>query len=117
MNAPQMLRHVSAQMLMALGDLPVRLRSTLLARTPIKQFVVFWMPWPKGLPTAPELLPPLDGNWDDDRAVAHRLLARCAERGPAGPWALHPAFGRLSGRAWGVLLYRHTDHHLRQFGR
>jgi hypothetical protein len=28
----------------------------------------------------------------------------------------HPAFGRLSGRAWGALVYRHMDHHLRQFG-
>ena len=28
----------------------------------------------------------------------------------------HPAFGKLSPRAWGVLAWRHTDHHLRQFG-
>ena len=31
-------------------------------------------------------------------------------------WQEHPAFGRLARRAWGVLAYRHLDHHLRQFG-
>jgi hypothetical protein len=31
-------------------------------------------------------------------------------------WAAHPAFGRMSHRAWGVLGYRHLDHHFRQFG-
>ena len=31
-------------------------------------------------------------------------------------WPDHPAFGALSRRAWGVLIYRHMDHHLRQFG-
>jgi len=25
-------------------------------------------------------------------------------------------FGRLSAKQWGVLMYRHVDHHLRQFG-
>jgi hypothetical protein len=25
-------------------------------------------------------------------------------------------FGRISGRSWGALQYKHLDHHLRQFG-
>ena len=29
---------------------------------------------------------------------------------------VHPAFGDITTQAWGVLAYRHTDHHLRQFG-
>jgi hypothetical protein len=44
------------------------------------------------------------------------LMDRFAARGQDGPWVDHPAFGRLSPRAWGVLVYRHMDHHLRQFG-
>jgi hypothetical protein len=31
-------------------------------------------------------------------------------------WPEHPAFGRMSRRVWGVLGYRHLDHHFRQFG-
>lgn len=28
----------------------------------------------------------------------------------------HPYFGRLSTREWGIAMWKHTDHHLRQFG-
>jgi hypothetical protein len=30
--------------------------------------------------------------------------------------AAHPMFGRMSGRLWSQLTYRHFDHHLTQFG-
>jgi hypothetical protein len=28
----------------------------------------------------------------------------------------HPAFGNLNTEQWGIALYKHMDHHLRQFG-
>jgi hypothetical protein len=34
----------------------------------------------------------------------------------SAPWPVHPAFGTLSSATWGVLVYRHTDHDLKQFG-
>jgi hypothetical protein len=117
MNAPQMVTHVAEQMRMALGELPVTLRQTPLGRFPVKQLLVYWLPWPKGVRTSPELLARVPAAWEADRADVRALLERCGARGRAGPWAVHPAFGPLSGRAWGVLLHRHTDHHLRQFGR
>jgi hypothetical protein len=30
--------------------------------------------------------------------------------------SVHPFFGRLSGGDWGWLMFKHLDHHLRQFG-
>jgi hypothetical protein len=44
------------------------------------------------------------------------LVDRFTPRGAGGRWPEHPAFGKLTERAWGVLVYRHMDHHLRQFG-
>jgi hypothetical protein len=117
MNAPQMLTHVAEQLRMALGELPVATKNTPFRRFPLKQLIVYWLPWPRGVPTSPELIARMPAGWDDDRAEVRALLDRCGSRGPVGPWPEHPAFGRLSGRAWGVLTYRHTDHHLRQFGR
>jgi hypothetical protein len=29
---------------------------------------------------------------------------------------VHSFFGRMSGAEWGVMQYKHLDHHLRQFG-
>jgi hypothetical protein len=117
MNAPQMVVHVGEQIRMALGELPTAPMRTPLRYFPIAQLVVYWLPWPKGVPTAPELLVRVPATWNDDLATVEALLEKCASRGAPGRWPEHPAFGRLSGRAWGVLLYRHTDHHLRQFGR
>lgn len=117
MNAPQMVVHVGEQIRMALGELPTAPMRTPLRYFPIAQLVVYWLPWPKGVPTAPELLVRLPATWNDDLAAVGTLLEKCASRGAPGRWPEHPAFGHLSGRAWGVLLYRHTDHHLRQFGR
>jgi hypothetical protein len=45
-----------------------------------------------------------------------RLLETFSRTDRLGPWPDHPAFGRLSGAAWGALSYKHIDHHLRQFG-
>lgn len=30
--------------------------------------------------------------------------------------AVHPFFGRLTARQWGAAMWKHLDHHLRQFG-
>jgi hypothetical protein len=79
--------------------------------------LVYWLPWPKGkIPTAPEMRATKPVAWESDLQALHGLVDRFAELRPQGEWAEHPAFGRLSGKEWGVLCYLHLDHHLRQFG-
>ena len=51
-----------------------------------------------------------------DVSQLRALVGRFADRGPAGAWPASRVFGRISGRSWGVLQYKHLDHHLRQFG-
>jgi hypothetical protein len=67
-------------------------------------------------PTAPELLVRAPREWANDIADVQDLLARAGSARTTATWPEHPAFGKLSKRAWGVLIYRHMDHHLRQFG-
>lgn len=57
------------------------------------------------------LTAPTDWTADVDRCGA--LLDRCG-REDAG--AVHPTFGPLTPREWGMLVYKHTDYHFRQFG-
>jgi hypothetical protein len=66
--------------------------------------------------TAPELLARAPAAWNGEVEALGATIDRFAGRTPSGSWLPHPAFGRLSGRAWGVLSYRHMDHHFRQFG-
>jgi hypothetical protein len=115
MNAPQMVAHLAAALRMATGELPIPPRKTPLRYPVLKQLLVYFIPMPKGLPTARELQRQ-PGAWDAEVADLHAMLERFAARGRGGPWPVHPVFGPLDAHAWGVLALRHCDHHLRQFG-
>ena len=55
-TAPKMLAHLNDAMRMASGELAVAPRNTPLRFWPLKQLVIYVLPFPKGAPTAPELL-------------------------------------------------------------
>jgi hypothetical protein len=117
MNAAQMLAHVNDAMRMAMGELPVADRRGPLRQWPLKQLVIYTLPWPKGAPTAPELLARLDtADLRAEQEAFGRIAERLAQKPASAEWPAHPAFGPLTHRAWGVLEFRHADHHLRQFG-
>jgi hypothetical protein len=114
-TAIQMLAHLAESVRMALGDLdvvPIRLP---IRYPPLKQIVIYCLPFPRNAPTSPELLARRPADFELERNAAGSLLERLASP-PDGPRPAHPLFGRLSEQAWGVLIYRHYDHHLRQFG-
>ncbi len=115
MSAPGMLAHLSQSLKMAVGELPTKSKRLPLRYFPLKQLVVYAIPFPKNAPTAPELLEASDQPFATSRQEIRRLIPGFVAN--AGkPWPEHPAFGKLNERAWGVLVYRHMDHHLRQFG-
>jgi len=101
---------------MAMGDLPVKTRHLPIRYPPLKQLIIYVAPFPRGAATAPELLTRQPREWAKDIADLRGLLERAAGMSTTDEWPEHPAFGPLSRRAWGVLIYRHMDHHLRQFG-
>ena len=55
------------------------------------------------------------GEWREDVVTLHALVDRVGARSPDGSWGTHPVFGQVSGPEWGLLCWRHLDHHLRQF--
>jgi hypothetical protein len=116
LDAPRMLAHVTDALRMAFGDLPTASKRLPLRFPPLKQLVFYWLPMPKGAPTAPELLARPCIDWVGEREACRALVERFATERRERPWPAHPAFGTLTAQQWGILAYRHTDHHLRQFG-
>ena len=115
MTSAQVLAHLTDALKMAFGELPVAPKKTPLRYTPIKQLIIHVAPFPKGAPTAPELITRAAVDFDGEVRALVAMLGRCGNAGQE--FAVeHPVFGRLTRRDWGVLIYRHTDHHLRQFG-
>jgi hypothetical protein len=116
MNVEQMVEHVTAQMEMALGDIVAPRRPGWLAKWPVRDVVIRWAPWPKGAPTVRELKRATTADWEEVRLHFKKTFERVVARGPDGRFAVHPVFGPLGPGLWGVLIWRHLDHHLRQFG-
>ena len=115
-TAPKMVCHLADSLKMAMGDLKVARKNLPIRYPPLKQLIIYWAPFPKGAPTAPELLAREPREWSRDLGDVQELLERAASARTTDTWPEHPAFGKLSTRAWGVLIYRHMDHHLKQFG-
>lgn len=117
MNAAAMMAHVNDALRMALGDLPVKSKNLPLRYKPIRHLFIYYLPMPKGAPTAPELIARCDGaSFEDERQAFAALLDRCGRVAPGAKLGEHPAFGNLSYDEYGALIAKHTDHHLRQFG-
>ena len=116
MTAPQMLAHLTDWFAMARGDLVIPARKHFASRTPLKQILIYTFPIPRGVPTAKELIARVPAEWETERAALTRQLQLFGELDPGSLCPTHPLFGVMTPRDWGVLGYRHTDHHLRQFG-
>ena len=116
MTAPQMLAHLTDWMLMAKGELKTAPKNVPLRYPPLKQLAIYWLPFPRGVPTAPELISRKPSEWAIEHAAVRQHLQSFENLHPNAIWPEHPAFGKITPKAWGVLGYRHTDHHFRQFG-
>jgi hypothetical protein len=76
-------------------------------------------PMRRNSPSSPELFS-ADATKCDFTRERSRLIAAIesfASQGPAGCTGYpHPFFGPLKPQQWAILMYKHVDHHLRQFG-
>jgi hypothetical protein len=116
-NASGMLAHVNDSIRMCLGELKVPSKNLPLRYTPIKQLVIYVLPFPKSAPTAPQLLLRCDtAALADEQVALSQMFDKLSAVKPGDSLQEHPAFGVLSHHAYGVLMARHTDHHFKQFG-
>ena len=117
MNAPQMVVHVVDALKMSTGELPTDgMKKRPIRFTPLKQLIIYGPPFPKSVPTAPELLVRQCDDFDTECANLKQMMDTFASIPPTTELPRHPAFGKLSRRAWGALTYKHIDHHFKQFG-
>ena len=119
MSAAQAVAHCSAGLEWAVGD-----------KTPPRVWlgrIMGWMvkplvfrndePMRRNTPTVKGLVVEDERNLGMERARLCGLIDRFAMAGTAG-CTTHPHsfFGRLTPKEWAILMYKHLDHHLRQFG-
>jgi hypothetical protein len=119
MNAAQAVAHLSKGIEQALGDvLPPRLLIGRLIGGYVKSKALSDdAPMRRNSPTVPGFAVLDDRDFLAERDRLNGLIDRVIAGGPAG-CTTHPHsfFGKMTPQQWGILMYKHLDHHLRQLG-
>jgi hypothetical protein len=118
MNAAQMLAHCAAALEVGTGD---RKRKQVFIGKVFAPFVkpalLGEKPFGKNSPTDPTFIVSDDRNFTREKQRLVSIVSRFCEGGPAEAGKhTHSFLGRITGDEWGVMMYKHLDHHLRQFG-
>ncbi|MFT7481002.1 MAG: hypothetical protein ACI80N_004320 [Gammaproteobacteria bacterium] len=119
MDGAQMCAHCCRPIQVALGDLTLKraLVGFLLGGLAKRYLVNGPAPFRPNMPTAPEFLVVDPQEFADQKRALVSLVRRLSEGGEEGlTRAPHPFFGRLQADEWDRLMWKHLDHHLRQFG-
>jgi hypothetical protein len=116
----EMLCHLGDATDMVLGRRP-RKQPVAIRPRPLRKAIGLWspIPWPHGQPTNPMHDPRAQGTRPSDFAQDLARAIRGVEEIGAASRPLEPAhglFGAMTTRDWQRWAYRHTNHHLRQFG-
>jgi len=118
MSAAQMLAHCAVALETPLGER--RETQSLLGRllTPFVRSSVFGdAPLRRNTPTDAACVVSDERVFLEERRRLLDKITRFCDQGPsAAHQRAHSFFGSLTGHEWGRLVYKHLDHHLRQFG-
>ena len=91
-------------------------------RRPLMKWIALYSPfrWPKGFQAPARIDQRKEGTkpiaFEADRQRALETLRALATAPPEAWPPNHAVFGTLNADDWRVWAFRHTDHHLRQFG-
>ena len=115
MNVSQMMAHFTLSAEMSTGELktkssPMQFIGRLLKKTVIHND----KPFRKNSPTAQELTILDPKEFAKEKVNFMDAIKRLT--GEVTKAERHPFFGKMTTEEWGIINYKHADHHLRQFG-
>lgn len=118
MEVAQMLAHCSAALEVATGQkFPPRTMLGRILGPFFKKSFIGERQFSKNSPTDPSFVIPNQRDFKAERGRLARLVRGFSDGGDA-KCTTHPHsfFGNLTPKEWSIIMYKHLDHHLRQFG-
>ncbi|AEL25257.1 DUF1569 domain-containing protein [Cyclobacterium marinum] len=117
MNAYQMLKHctLSEEMFQGKRQYKRLFMGKLFGRMALNGILKDDKPMKKNQPTHPEFKIKGNGNFETEKAKWIDLLN--GYNGFSNTNFVHPFFGKMTKEEIGKYIFKHTDHHLRQFGK
>jgi hypothetical protein len=118
MNVAQMMAHCTVSIEMAKGEFKSNRGFVGRVIGPLlKSHFTNDSPFKKSSPTTKELVIVDVRDFEDEKM---KLVQKATAFSNAGPAVCttnpHPFFGKLTPQQWGMGMYKHLDHHLKQFG-
>jgi Protein of unknown function (DUF1569) len=117
MDVAQMLAHCKEAFKVPLSDKKMpRMFIGLLMGWMIKPKLYNESPWKQNLPTAPNFIIKDNRDFEKERQELMELINQFHNGGPENVGRFpHPMFGSFTKEQWGKSMYKHIDHHLKQF--
>jgi len=119
MEPAQMLAHCTAAMQVATGELPRKqpFLFKLIAPFARKSFLSEDKPFGKNSPTDPAFVVSDSKDFAKEKERLTATVERfCGGGASEAGKREHSFLGRITGEQWGIVMYKHLDHHFRQFG-
>lgn len=119
MNSAQMLAHLSQAFRTASGELKLKRAfiGKLFGSWAKKKFITGEGPFSKNSPTDKTFIISGERDFEKEKKTVLEIIENFSKRGESGiTKEPHPFFGELTPAEWDRLMYKHVDHHLRQFG-
>lgn len=118
MTAAQMLAHCCAPLEIAVGQKNEKRHFlSFLFGGVARKAVSGPKPFKQNIPTMKSFMVKDERDIAAEKEKLFALVTRMSQAGPdkiAG--RAHPFFGVMSGEEWSIIMYKHLDHHFRQFG-
>jgi len=117
MDVAQMLAHCSSFQDIAMGNsFPPRSWLGIIVGRFAKQIIYNEKTLPHNMSTIPTILIADDGEFDTEKEKLKQKIITFQNNGPEKCTTHpHPFFGELTSEQWGKLIYKHLDHHFKQF--
>lgn len=117
MNVAQMLAHCKEAFKVPLSEKKMpRMFIGVLIGWAFKNKLYNDSPWTKNLPTAPKFIIKDKRDFETEKKELMNLLIQFNKGGAEKVGRFpHPMFGSFTTEQWGKSMYKHMDHHLKQF--
>lgn len=119
MNVSQMLAHCCVSYEQAFGEntLAPNMMMRIIMKTFFKGTMTNEVPYKPNLPTAPAFVIVDQRDFQKERNRLSGYIRKMAALGESYFDGKHQlTLGKLNAKEWNNLMYKHIDHHLRQFG-
>jgi Protein of unknown function (DUF1569) len=116
MSVDQMLKHANEAILIAFGERTLKMNFLMRFLGKMMKNKIFNSEFKKNSPTAPEFI--FKTHFDFEAAQQELItnFSRFAQGQETITVMNHPFWGKMTYEDWDKLMWKHIDHHLKQFG-